>query len=108
MPLTGNARGDPESEATGVKRIGVVRQFDAEEGVGIIDSPDVPGGCFLHCSDIAVSGFHVVRAGQRVWFTFETPGFDQAGCPHPSFVIHPWISSWIHGHAADDRCSRSS
>jgi cold shock protein len=72
-----------------MESIGVVREFDAEEGWGVIDSPDVPGGCFVHYSNIEMSGFRVLRAGQRVRFTFETPGFDQDGCPHRAFVVHP-------------------
>lgn len=74
-----------------MESIGVVREFDAEEGWGVIDSPEVPGGCFVHYSHIDMPGYRVLRVGQRVRFTFETPGgdFDQDGCPHVALVVRP-------------------
>ena len=66
---------------------GVVREFDPEEGWGVIDSPDVPGGCFVHYSNIDMPGYRVLAAGQHVVFTFETPGFRQDGCPHRALVV---------------------
>ena len=70
-----------------MESIGVVREFDAEEGWGVIDSPEVPGGCFVHYSHIEMSGYRALQGGQRVRFTFETPGFDQDGCPHRALVV---------------------
>jgi CspA family cold shock protein len=35
---------------------GVVRTYDTDEGWGIIDGPDVPGGCWVHFSVIAMDG----------------------------------------------------
>lgn len=69
-----------------------MREFDPEEGWGVIDSPEVPSGCFVHYSHIDMPGNRLASpAGQRVRFTFETPGgdFDQDGCPHVALVVGP-------------------
>jgi len=34
---------------------GTVREYDADEGWGVIDAPSVPGGCWVHFSAIASS-----------------------------------------------------
>ena len=70
-----------------MESIGVVREFDADEGWGVIDSPDVPGGCFVHYSNIRMVGYRALQAGERVSFTFETPGFNQDGCPYRGLVV---------------------
>jgi CspA family cold shock protein len=36
---------------------GVVRSFDGAEGWGVIDAPELPGGCFVHFSNIVGSGY---------------------------------------------------
>ncbi len=59
---------------------GVVRRFDADEGWGVIVAPDVPGGCFVYFSGIESSGYRELRAGQKVRFTYEEPGFLPDGC----------------------------
>ena len=51
--------------------IGSVRVFDADEGWGVIDGPDVPGGCWVHFSAIAGDGYRQLSAGQRVSFHAE-------------------------------------
>lgn len=58
---------------------GIVRWFDGEEGWGVIDSPEVPGGCFVHFSNIVGAGYRKLDDGQNVVFTFEAPGFKQDG-----------------------------
>jgi cold shock protein len=58
---------------------GTVRWFDGEEGWGAIDSPEVPGGCFVHFSNIVGEGYRNLSDGQRVVFSFEEPGFKQDG-----------------------------
>jgi cold shock protein len=47
---------------------GSVRVFDADEGWGVIDGPDVPGGCWVHFSAIASEGYRQLSAGERVSF----------------------------------------
>lgn len=50
---------------------GVVREFNVDEGWGVIDGPAVPDGCWVHFSAIATDGFRQLAAGQHVWFRAE-------------------------------------
>ena len=68
---------------------GVIRWFDADEGWGVIDAPEVPGGCFVHFANIEMPGYRQLRAGQHVRFTFERPGFLQDGCPYRVLAVWP-------------------
>ena len=68
---------------------GVVRSFDADEGWGVVDAPDVPGGCFVHFATIEMPGYRQLREGQRVRFTFERPGYLQDGCPYRALAVWP-------------------
>jgi CspA family cold shock protein len=45
---------------------GIVRWWDGEEGWGVVDGPEVPGGCFVHFSNIVGTGYRVLTEGQRV------------------------------------------
>lgn len=45
-----------------------MRLFHADEGWGVIDGPDVPGGCWVHFSAIAMEGYRELAPGQRVSF----------------------------------------
>jgi CspA family cold shock protein len=56
--------------------VGSVRTFDSQEGWGVIDAPDVPGGCWVHFSAIAMEGFRHLLPGQRVWFRAEAASQD--------------------------------
>jgi CspA family cold shock protein len=55
---------------------GVVREFHAGEGWGVLDGPGVPGGCWVHFSAIAGPGFRSLAAGQAVTFRAVAPGQD--------------------------------
>lgn len=58
---------------------GVVRSWNDEEGWGVIDSDDTPGGCWAGFSEVQVSGYRSLRPGQRVEFTLQEgnqDGFD--------------------------------
>jgi cold shock protein len=55
---------------------GLVRLFDADAGWGVIDGPDVPGGCWVHFSAIAATGYRQLSAGQRVSFRAEPANQD--------------------------------
>ena len=68
---------------------GVVKRFDADEGWGVLEAPEVPGGCFVHFSSIEMPGYRQLHAGQRVRFTFEQPGFLQDGCPYRALTVWP-------------------
>lgn len=65
----------------------MVRSFDPDEGWGVIDGPEVPGGCFVHFSNIEMDGYRALVAGQRVRFTYERPGQD--GCAYRALTVWP-------------------
>jgi CspA family cold shock protein len=52
---------------------GVVRVWH-EEGWGVIDSEDTPGGCWAHFSSILVPGYRALRAGESMMFECEPIG----------------------------------
>jgi CspA family cold shock protein len=56
--------------------VGSVRTFDADEGWGVIDGPDVPGGCWVHFSAIAMDGYRELPRGQHVSFRAEAASQD--------------------------------
>lgn len=56
--------------------IGVVRTYHLDEGWGVIDGPDAPGGCWVHFSAIAMDGIRQLAAGQRVSFLAEAAAQD--------------------------------
>ena len=50
---------------------GVVRVWHREEGWGVVDSQDTPGGCWAHFSSVLVSGYRELQAGQAVTLDYE-------------------------------------
>jgi len=55
-----------------------VRAWDEEEGWGILDSGETPGGCWAHFSVIEMPGFRSLTPGQKVtmeWESAEQDGF---------------------------------
>ena len=68
---------------------GVVRAFAPDEGWGVIDAPEVPGGCFVHFSNIEMDGYRALTAGQRVRFRYEHLGFLQDGCRYRALAVWP-------------------
>jgi CspA family cold shock protein len=69
--------------------IGSVRAFDADEGWGVIDGPDVPGGCWVHFSAIAMDGYRELAQGQPVSFRAEAA--TQAGFAYRAVKV--WTGS---------------
>jgi CspA family cold shock protein len=59
--------------------IGSVRTYHADEGWGVIDGPDVPGGCWVHFSAIAMDGYRELEPGQHVSFCAEAASQDGFG-----------------------------
>lgn len=62
--------------------IGVVRQWSDEEGWGVVDCPETPGGCWVHFSHIA---HHIPNAYRRLsvgdvveftWLAVDQDGYD--------------------------------
>jgi len=61
-----------------VTTVGLVREWDNEEGWAVIDSPQTPGGCWAHYSNVAVAGYKSLDPGQSVhleWEAVEQDGF---------------------------------
>ncbi len=54
----------------------VVRLWNEDEGWGVLDSLDTPGGCWTHWSRIEMDGFKALTAGQHVRLHAESPGQD--------------------------------
>lgn len=53
-----------------------MRFWSDDEGWGVIDSPDTPGGCWTSFSHVAVEGFKSLTAGELVELEWEAPGQD--------------------------------
>lgn len=55
-----------------------VRFWHAEKGWGVLDSPETPGGCWVHFSHFADrSGYLDLQPGQQVDLVWQAPGFKQ-------------------------------
>jgi CspA family cold shock protein len=55
-----------------------VREWDDEEGWGVLDSSQTPGGCWAHFSAVEMTGFQSLVAGQKVdleWESAEQDGY---------------------------------
>jgi CspA family cold shock protein len=50
---------------------GVVRVWHREDGWGVVDAPETPGGCWVHFSVVDMPGHRELRAGQQVLFEAE-------------------------------------
>ncbi len=58
---------------------GRVREWHPDEGWGVVDSPDTPGGCWASFSHVTSADFYVPSAGDAVWLEWEAAdqdGFD--------------------------------
>lgn len=49
----------------------MVREWNDDEGTGVIDSEDTPGGCWFHFSDIVSAALGSPTPGEDVTFTFD-------------------------------------
>jgi CspA family cold shock protein len=58
---------------------GTVREWSDEDGWGVIDSAETPGGCWTHFSVIVSQGYRSLEPGSQVAFTYEAPGQDGFG-----------------------------
>ncbi|HVQ89044.1 MAG TPA: cold shock domain-containing protein [Actinomycetes bacterium] len=58
---------------------GVVREWHNNEGWGVLDTAETPGGCWAHFASLRMAGFRTALPGQRVDVVYEqTPqdGYD--------------------------------
>jgi cold shock protein len=56
--------------------VGSVRIYFPDEGWGVIDGLDVPGGCWVSFSAIQMDGYRSLGVGQKISFTFERANQD--------------------------------
>jgi 2-iminobutanoate/2-iminopropanoate deaminase len=67
---------------------GTVREWHDEEGWGVLDSAETPGGCWAHFSSIQRDrGFKSLAVSDEVWFTFEVA--DQDGYAFRAVDVWP-------------------
>ncbi|MGR3931692.1 cold shock domain-containing protein [Streptomyces sp. BRA346] len=66
-----------------------VREWHEEEGWGVLDCVETPGGCWGHFSHIEVAGFATLSPGQHVELEWEAPGFEQDGYAYRAVRIVP-------------------
>ena len=76
---------------------GVVSQWCPDEGWGVVDSPDMPGGCWVGFAELATSRFWEPDVGQRVELEWEQG--DQDGYDYRAVRV------WPLGSAPFDRAS---
>jgi CspA family cold shock protein len=53
-----------------------VREWHEDEGWGVLDSVETPGGCWAHFSQAAVAGYAACTPGQAVRLEWTSPGQD--------------------------------
>jgi hypothetical protein len=67
--------------ATSGTASGTVRLWMADEGWGVIDSPDLPGGCWFEAAVVEdLEAGRTLRAGQVVDVEWTTPGRNDHPC----------------------------
>jgi CspA family cold shock protein len=66
---------------------GTVREWDDDHGLGVIDSADTPGGCWVHFSHIVTDGMGSLRPGDQVTFTHEA--LPQDGFSYRAALVWP-------------------
>ncbi len=64
---------------------GVVREWD--DGFGVIDSEDTPGGCWVWHSSIVADGYRSLSVGAQVTFTHER--VPQDGYDYRAVLVWP-------------------
>jgi CspA family cold shock protein len=72
-------RGPAPGMMAAVSASAVVREWHDDEGWGVVDSPEVPGGCWVGFAHVMVAGYRSLRPGQPValeWEPARQDGFD--------------------------------
>lgn len=70
--------------------IGSVAIWFADDGWGVIESPDTPGGCWTHYATVDTAGYRSLPLGATVEFEWEQPGQD--GYPYRAVHVRPATS----------------
>lgn len=84
----------------------VVREWDEAEGWGVLDSPETPGGCWTHWSNVAVDGFRTLRPGEDVRLEWEPA--DQDGYGYRALRAWPAGVDPVEDDGADHEGAYSS
>ena len=50
--------------------------WHSDDGWGVLDSVETPGGCWVHFSALRIADYRSAVPGQRVAFTYERAGQD--------------------------------
>lgn len=66
----------------------LVREWHDDEGWGVLDAPEVPGGCWAGFGQVAVAGYRGLRAGQEVALVWERG--PQDGFDFRAVQVWPW------------------
>jgi CspA family cold shock protein len=67
-----------------------VRWWSDEEGWGVVDAPEAPGGAFVHFSFIEMEGYRSLTEGQTVELDIEGPlPYDQDGYRYRGLHVRP-------------------
>jgi CspA family cold shock protein len=64
---------------------GAVSTWSADDGWGVIESPDTPGGCWAHFACLDMPGYRSLAPGDVVEFEWEQPGQD--GYPYRALHV---------------------
>jgi CspA family cold shock protein len=64
-----------------------VREWDDEQGWGVLDSRETPGGCWAHYSAVEMPGFRSLAAGQKVTLEWEAVEQDGYQCRAVRVVV---------------------
>jgi cold shock protein len=65
----------------------VVREWHSDQGWGVIDAAETPGGCWAHFSHIAMRGYRELSPGQAVALEWEIA--DQDGYSYRAVRVWP-------------------
>ncbi|MEG3630970.1 cold shock domain-containing protein [Streptomyces poriticola] len=69
--------------------VATVREWREDEGRGVLDRPETPGGCWAHFSHVETDGFRALVPGRQVDLVWEAPGFRQDGFDYRAVRITP-------------------
>lgn len=83
----GSSRMGPPLDNEHMISHGVVREWDEDQGFGVIDSPDTPEGCWTHFSGIVMDGYRCLAAGDPAAFTCEAGSQD--GYDYRAVLVWP-------------------
>ena len=84
----------------------VVREWHSDQGWGVIEAAEAPGGCWAHFSHIAVGGYRTLSPGQAVALEWEMA--DQDGYSYRAVRVWPVGSDPVDQAAERDSTAYSS